>query len=118
VTLPTHGSRGDVGQIGKSVFTTYLFAFEATAGLLVIAVVGAVSLARRPSDIEDLDRPEPSDEWLAPTSGPDGAAETEPPAASIGEAEAEAPAPKADGAAEVGVGSGPVGRIEGGEVSG
>jgi len=29
------------------VFTTYLFAFEATAALLVIAVVGAVVLARR-----------------------------------------------------------------------
>jgi hypothetical protein len=30
------------------VFTTYLFPFEATAALLVIAVVGAVVLARRP----------------------------------------------------------------------
>jgi NADH-quinone oxidoreductase subunit J len=51
VTFPTHGSRGDVGQIGKSVFTTYLFAFEATAALLVIAVVGAVVLARRPPTV-------------------------------------------------------------------
>ena len=48
VTFPTTGPRGDVGQLGKSVFTTYLFAFEATAALLVIAVVGAVVLARRP----------------------------------------------------------------------
>ena len=30
----------NVDQLGQSVFTTYLFAFEATAGLLVIAVVG------------------------------------------------------------------------------
>jgi len=30
------------------VYTTYLFPFEATAALLVIAVVGAVVLARRP----------------------------------------------------------------------
>ena len=30
-----------------AVFTTYLFAFEATAALLIIAVVGAVLLARR-----------------------------------------------------------------------
>jgi hypothetical protein len=29
------------------VFTTYLFAFEVTAALLVIAVVGAVVLSRR-----------------------------------------------------------------------
>ena len=37
----------EVALLGKSVFTTYLFAFEATAGLLVIAVVGAVILSRR-----------------------------------------------------------------------
>jgi NADH-quinone oxidoreductase subunit J len=37
----------DVGALGKAVFTTYLFAFEATALLLIIAVVGAVLLARR-----------------------------------------------------------------------
>jgi NADH:ubiquinone oxidoreductase subunit 6 (subunit J) len=36
-----------VKQLGTAVFTTYLFAFEATAVLLVIAVVGAVLLARR-----------------------------------------------------------------------
>jgi NADH-quinone oxidoreductase subunit J len=35
--------------LGQSLFTTYLFPFEITAGLLVIAVVGAVVLARRPS---------------------------------------------------------------------
>ena len=34
--------------LGKSVYTTYLFPFEATAALLIIAVVGAVVLARRP----------------------------------------------------------------------
>jgi NADH-quinone oxidoreductase subunit J len=39
---------GDVAALGKSVFTTYLFAFEVTSALLVIAVVGAVVLARRP----------------------------------------------------------------------
>ena len=39
---------GDVAALGRAVFTTYLFPFEATAGLLLIAVVGAVVLARRP----------------------------------------------------------------------
>ena len=34
-------------ELGTAVFTTYLFAFEATAALLIIAVVGAVLLARR-----------------------------------------------------------------------
>ena len=37
----------NVKQLGTAGFTTYLFAFEATAVLLVIAVVGAVLLARR-----------------------------------------------------------------------
>ncbi|HUC37067.1 MAG TPA: NADH-quinone oxidoreductase subunit J [Acidimicrobiales bacterium] len=41
-------SGGDVAALGRSVFTTYLFPFEITAALLVIAVVGAVVLARRP----------------------------------------------------------------------
>jgi NADH-quinone oxidoreductase subunit J len=44
----TLGHHPNVYVLGKSVFTTYLFAFEATAALLVIAVVGAVVLARRP----------------------------------------------------------------------
>jgi NADH-quinone oxidoreductase subunit J len=48
---------GNVTQLGDSVFTTYLLAFEATAGLLIIAVVGAVLLARRERpadpDVED-----------------------------------------------------------------
>ena len=39
---------GNVALLGRSVFTTYLFPFEVTAALLVIAVVGAVVLARRP----------------------------------------------------------------------
>ena len=48
---------GEVAQLGKQLFTTYLFAFEATAALLVIAVVGAVVLARRPPGPADADRP-------------------------------------------------------------
>ena len=38
----------NVSQVGQSVFTTYLLAFEVTSALLVVAVVGAVVLARRP----------------------------------------------------------------------
>ena len=47
VTGKTFGPYQNVGEVGRSVFTTYLFAFEATAALLIIAVVGAVVLARR-----------------------------------------------------------------------
>jgi NADH-quinone oxidoreductase subunit J len=50
VAGPARGQPGgDVAALGRSVFTTYLFPFEVTAGLLVIAVVGAVVLSRRPS---------------------------------------------------------------------
>jgi NADH-quinone oxidoreductase subunit J len=46
---------GNVKQLGTAIFTTYLFAFEATAALLIIAVVGAVMLARREqvADVEE-----------------------------------------------------------------
>ena len=46
---------GNVKELGTAVFTTYLFAFEATAALLIIAVVGAVLLARREqrADVEE-----------------------------------------------------------------
>ena len=39
---------GNVAPVGRSIFTTYLLAFEVTSALLVVAVVGAVVLARRP----------------------------------------------------------------------
>jgi NADH-quinone oxidoreductase subunit J len=38
----------NVELLARSIFTRYLLAFEATSVLLVIAVVGAVVLARRP----------------------------------------------------------------------
>jgi NADH-quinone oxidoreductase subunit J len=47
VTTKLSSGSGNVRELGTAVFTTYLFAFEATAALLIIAVVGAVLLARR-----------------------------------------------------------------------
>jgi NADH-quinone oxidoreductase subunit J len=47
----------DVAQLGHSVFTDYLFAFEATSALLVIAVVGAVVLSRKVRRDELVDDP-------------------------------------------------------------
>jgi NADH-quinone oxidoreductase subunit J len=41
------GGVADIDQLGESLFTDYLFAFEVTSVLLVIAVVGAVVLARK-----------------------------------------------------------------------
>jgi NADH-quinone oxidoreductase subunit J len=56
ITSSASSPSGEVAQLGKQLFTTYLFAFEATAALLVIAVVGAVVLARRPAVSERDER--------------------------------------------------------------
>ena len=63
------GPYENVGQLGRSLFTTYLFAFEATAALLVIAVVGAVVLARR-SGTATSDEGLHSDEGSAASGAP------------------------------------------------
>jgi NADH-quinone oxidoreductase subunit J len=44
-------------QFGESLFTDYLFAFEVTSVLLVIAVVGAVVLARKVRKADLIDDP-------------------------------------------------------------
>jgi NADH-quinone oxidoreductase subunit J len=83
----TAGGHTNTYLLGKSIFTTYLWAFEVTAGLLVIAVVGAVVLARRPTDVHDaLEDPGSVGPWSEPGAtaagppaeggpGPDGGPE-------------------------------------------
>src|ERR1700723_1545590 len=56
ITKSSTSPSGEVAQLGKQIFTPYLFAFEATAALLVIAVVGAVVLARRPGMSEQAEK--------------------------------------------------------------
>ena len=46
-TAALSGDSSNIEQLGKALFTDYVFAFELTSALLVIAVVGAVVLARR-----------------------------------------------------------------------
>ncbi len=41
------GLGGNVERVARSLFTDYLWPFELTAALLVLAVVGSVLLARR-----------------------------------------------------------------------
>lgn len=41
-------SNPNIDQLGRTLFTDYVFAFEITALLLTIAVVGAVMLGRKP----------------------------------------------------------------------
>ncbi len=50
--------RSDVSLLGDALFTSYLLPFEITSALLVIAVIGAVVLARRPRRPEDSEQPE------------------------------------------------------------
>lgn len=48
-------NKANIEQLGETIFTDYVFAFEITALLLTIAVVGAVVLARRPkADLEPI----------------------------------------------------------------
>ena len=49
---PVTGAAPDVTAIGRSMFTTHVFALEATALLLTIAVVGAVVLVRKSETME------------------------------------------------------------------
>ena len=60
---PLSGPRsGNVHQLAVSLFTDYVWAFEITAVLLVIAIVGGVALARRSGQ-------RPSRTGVAPGSG-------------------------------------------------
>jgi NADH-quinone oxidoreductase subunit J len=47
------GKGENVEKLAESIFTRYLLPFEITSVLLVIAVVGAVVLARRPPRPQD-----------------------------------------------------------------
>ncbi len=61
--LSTHLS--NIAQLGRTIFTTWIFAFEITAGLLTVAVVGAVVLSRRPDSYEPIPEPEAMDDETA-----------------------------------------------------
>ena len=47
----------DIDQLGESLFTDYLFAFEVTSVLLVIAAVGAVVLSRKVKRADQIEDP-------------------------------------------------------------
>jgi NADH-quinone oxidoreductase subunit J len=89
----------DVDRLGRSLFTDFVYAFEITSVLLVIAVVGAILLARRPHGDEIVDEgqreraEEIAERMAAAEARVDGApAEPTEPAEPPGE-------PEADGAA-------------------
>lgn len=47
VVAPLADDGMDISLLGEAIFTRYVFAFEVTSALLVIAVIGAVLLSRR-----------------------------------------------------------------------
>jgi NADH-quinone oxidoreductase subunit J len=59
--LAANGAGPNVNQIGRVLFFNFAFAFEITAALLTVAVIGAVLLARRPTDVQDIPPPETLD---------------------------------------------------------
>ncbi len=62
VTLPLDSGRSNIVVLAEVLFTDYVFAFEVTSVLLVIAVVGAVVMARRPSPLAGPEEPEGNEE--------------------------------------------------------
>jgi NADH-quinone oxidoreductase subunit J len=58
VTAAISTDTANVVQLGQELFTTYVFPLEITAGLLTIAVIGAVVLSRRPKDVQPIPEPE------------------------------------------------------------
>lgn len=86
-TAPLDPAVADVERLGRVLFTDYVFAFEITAVLLTIAVVGAVVLVRRssrtPVDLEEFPEGTVVDARLAgqelpeDLEGPDGDGEVD-----------------------------------------
>ena len=54
LVAPIREDEANPVQLARAIFTDYAFAFEITSALLIIAVVGAVVLARRPARDELL----------------------------------------------------------------
>jgi NADH-quinone oxidoreductase subunit J len=46
LSLPPLSTEGNVQRLGKALYSTYLIPFEVTSVLLLVAIVGAVVLAR------------------------------------------------------------------------
>ena len=70
----------NTAELGRAIFTTYLLPFEVTSALLVVAVVGAVVLARRPQQLPGSEGGDPASQVIPsdqPLGAPSGAEPTE-----------------------------------------
>jgi NADH-quinone oxidoreductase subunit J len=52
------GTEPNINKLARSLFSTYVFAFEVTSILLIIAVLATVVLTRRPFRVEPTERQE------------------------------------------------------------
>ena len=68
----------DIERIGRVLFTEHLLAFQITAALLTIAVIGAVVLTRTVAAGEVLDELEPADLTTPAPMAPEGADDPHP----------------------------------------
>ncbi len=59
------GAGGNIERVARSLFTDYLWPFEVTSVLLVVAVIGGVVLARRSGLPPDVDLSEGGEEDVA-----------------------------------------------------
>ncbi len=66
-----HGAAANTQDLGRSIFTTYLLPFEVTSALLVVAVIGAVVLARRPEGVPAPETGELGTDQVAATTPTD-----------------------------------------------
>jgi NADH-quinone oxidoreductase subunit J len=104
LTGPLEGHGSNVAVLGRAIFTTYLLPFEVTSALLVVAVVGAVVLARRPRALPGGATTPPSELEKAGEAGggaPRGAPSGSP-AEGTGEGAAPEPVPVGGGDAKGG----------------
>lgn len=77
VTGKASGEGTNVEKLAESIFTRYMFAFEITSVLLIIAVVGAVVLVRRPPQALAEEVGTPDADADAPPPVPAGAGASE-----------------------------------------
>ena len=94
----------NVNVLGTSIFTTFLLPFEITSALLVIAIIGAVVLARRPARGSDPETGEGSAHMVADEAAAGGPSAVAPTAGELAAADAAGRAETAAAGEDAGAG--------------
>ncbi len=72
VGLEAANADGNVAGVGRLLYTTYMWPFEVTSALLVIAALGAMVLGKRRGDEDVTDLPVAQDDETEPAPEPAG----------------------------------------------